>query len=101
MQTFLMVVVILVLLAPLLLFYGLPFIIAAWLFHRHTTLWLSERMRFIAAVDDFWMPRAIYLCWWNCDPVKPSAAVLSFALTWAVVLLTAHTLTRRRSRQYA
>jgi hypothetical protein len=112
MQTFLMVVVILVLLTPLLLFYGLPFIIAAKLFHRHTALWLSERTRFIAACgiaslgiapafDDFWMPKSIYLYFWNGDPVNPGAAVLSFALTCAVVTLKARTLARKHSQQYA
>ena len=112
MQTFLMVIVILVLMTPLLLFYGLPFIVAAKLFHSLTPLWLTERTRLGAACgiaalgiapsfDAFWMPKSIYLELLAGNPVDPLAALLSLGLTWLVVTLQVHLFAHRRSRQYA
>jgi len=49
MQTFLMVLVIVVLMAPLLLVYGIPFIVPAIVLHAYTALWLSERTRLVLA----------------------------------------------------
>jgi len=107
MQTFLMAVLILVLLTPLLLFYGLPFIAAAVLFHRHSARWIGSRPRFVIACgiaslgiaplfDPYWAPRSIYLLLWAGTPVDPWAAMLSFAITWLVVTLQARTVFRRR-----
>jgi hypothetical protein len=111
-QTFLMYVVVIVLMTPLLLFYGIPFIVAARFFHRHTALWLGERTRFVLACgiaslgiapafDDFLMAKSIYLVWWNGGTVPAAAALVSFAITWLVVTLQARTLAHAHGRQYA
>jgi hypothetical protein len=112
MQTFLMYVVITVLLSPLLVFYGLPFVIAAWLFHRWTPLWLGARSRFMGACaiaalgiapayDDFLMPKAIYLRLMDGDDVALGACALAFALTWLIVMAQVRLIRHRHSRQYA
>ncbi len=106
-QTIVIHALIVILLAPLLLCYGLPFIGAAVLFHRYTTAWLGERMRFtvacgIAALgiapsfDMYRGPTAIWLRWWNGETVGALAALLSFALTWLIVQLQLKTLAHRR-----
>ena len=107
MQTFLMCVVILVLLTPLLLFYGLPFIFAAWLFFTRTASRLDPRPRLVVACgvaalgiaplfDDYWAPKSTYLLLWSGTPVNPWAALASFALTWLVLMLQARPLVRHR-----
>jgi hypothetical protein len=112
MQTFLMYVVVIVLMTPLLLFYGLPFIAVARLVHTCSALWLRERTRFVLACgiaslgiapafDDFLMPKSIYLVWLSGGSVPLFAALVSFAITWVVVMLQLHTLTRHHGRQYA
>ncbi len=109
MQTFLMYLVITVLLSPLLVFYGMPFVIAARLFHRWTSLWLGARSRFMGACaiaalgiapayDDFLMPKAIYLRLMDGDGVDIVASLLSFAVTWLIVLAQVRLIARRHSR---
>lgn len=111
MQTFLMVLLIVVLMSPLLLFQGLPFIAAGLLVHRATVLWLGARTRLVLACgiaalgiapafDTFWQPRPVYLRCLDGDLVNPWAALLSFAVTWAVVLLKAAAVARRRATHY-
>ena len=106
-QTFVIHALIVILLTPLLLFYGLPFIVAARLFHRHTTLWLSERMRFTLACgiaslgiapsfDEYRGPMAIWLHWWSGEEVGAVTVLVSFALTWLIVQFQLKTLTHHR-----
>jgi hypothetical protein len=111
MQTFLMYVVIVVLMAPLMLFYGLPFIFAAKLFHAATPIWLTQRTRFVAACgiaalgiapafDEFLTPKSIYLVWLDGGSVPLPAVAASLALTWLVVMFQLRMLARHRAHQY-
>jgi hypothetical protein len=110
-ETFLMYLVITVLMTPLLAFYGLPFIVAARLFHRATPLWLTERARLVAACgiaslgiapayDAYMAPKSIYLWLLAGDEVGLGAAALSFALTWLIVYLQVRMLARGHARHY-
>jgi len=112
MQTILMVLVIVVLMAPLLLVYAIPFIVPAIVFHSYTALWLGERTRLVLAsgiaslgiapaFDQFWAPKSMYLRLLEGDPVDPMAALASFAVTWVIVALAAAQFARLRSRRYA
>ena len=107
MQTFLMAALIVVLLTPLLLFYGLPLIAVGVLFYRHTARWLRSGARFVIACgiaslgiaplfDQYWAPKSVYLLLWSGTPVDPWAAMLSFAITWLIVTLQARTLFHKR-----
>jgi hypothetical protein len=108
-QTFLMGLVIVVLLTPLLLFYGLPFIAAAKALHAATRRRLTESRRLVLAsgiaalgiapaFDDFLMPKSIYLVLLDGEPVAPAAAFLSFTLTWLVVGVQLRTLAHHTRR---
>ncbi|HUL94460.1 MAG TPA: hypothetical protein VLT89_00530 [Usitatibacter sp.] len=112
METFLMYTTITVIMAPLLLVYGIPFIAAAFLFHRATPLWLSARARLVGAsaisalgiapgYDAYMAPTPVYVRLLEGYAVPAGAAVISFAVTWLVVYLKAHALAGRRARQYA
>jgi hypothetical protein len=112
MQTFLMVTVVLVLLAPVLLFQGLPFIAAAGLLFWHAPAPLDGRARVplacaIAAVgiapafDDFWQPRSAWLRVLDGEPVGPWALLASLVMTWAALYGCASLLAARRGRRHA
>ena len=111
MQTFLMYVVIVVLLTPLLLFHGIPFIVAAWLFYKRSAPSLSERTRFVLACgiaslgiapafDEHLMPKAIWLVLVGGGSVWPLTAILSFAITWTLVATQLRTVMHLRSHHY-
>jgi len=111
MQTFLKVVTIVVLMAPLLAIYGVPFIVSAKLFHSYTVLWLRDRTRLVfacgiaslgvaPAFDAFWAPKSIYLRLFDGDPVNPGSAALSIAVTWIVLTLTVGAIVRMRSPEH-
>jgi hypothetical protein len=95
-QNFLVYAVITILMAPLLLVYGLPFIAAATLFHRLTRHRLADGRSFIAACgiaaagiapayDMYRAPLPIYV--WLMDGRSPGllAMVVSFGVTWALI----------------
>jgi hypothetical protein len=112
MQTLLMVAVILVLMAPLMLAYGIPFVVAALVLHNRLPEAMSRRTRTLLACgvaalgiapvfDQFWAPKSIYLRLWEGDAVSPSGAVLSLALTWLVIGLAVTALARIRARRFS
>ena len=95
-QTFLMYVVITVLMAPLLLFYGLPFVVPARLLLRANPLRLPDRantalacgiaaLGVAPAYDAYRAPKSIYLWIVAGDTVGVGAALLSFAATWLII----------------
>ena len=112
MQTFLLVAVILILMAPLLLFYGAPFIVLAALLHRplarrltvQSSGWLSSGVAALGiapAFDSFCAPKSIYLRLLEGDRVAAPAAVISLAATWLAVWLAATAVARLRAHARA
>lgn len=108
-QNFLVYAVITILMAPLLLVYGLPFIAAATLFHRLTRHRLADSRRFIAACgiaaagiapayDLYRAPLPIYV--WLIDGRSPGllAMGVSFAVTWVLIALQLRQLAHLRAR---
>lgn len=102
-QQFLIYLVITVLMTPLLLFYGIPFIIVARVLHRYSALWWSARTRFVLccgvaslgiapAYDVYRAPRPIYTWLIQGDEVGAGFMVASFLVTWGVVMLQLKTL---------
>ncbi|AOJ07253.1 hypothetical protein WS62_06280 [Burkholderia sp. ABCPW 14] len=107
MQTFLMYLLITVLMAPLLLVYGLPFIVGARLFSRLARAHLGARVRYavacgIAALgiapsyDAYRAPLPIYAHRLEGADVSTGFMLASFAVTWIVVMIAARLCTRRR-----
>jgi hypothetical protein len=104
-QTFLVYAVITVLMAPLLLLYGLPFILLAGAFTRLAKPRFSNGKRLLLscgiaalgiapAYDTYRAPLPIYT--WLLDDRAPSAGFMlaSFAVTWVLVLLPVKLLSR-------
>jgi acyl-CoA reductase-like NAD-dependent aldehyde dehydrogenase len=100
MQNFLVYVVITVLMVPLLVAYGLPFIVAAKAFHRITRNGLSEKRRFIVACgiaalgiapayDMYRAPLPIYAFLMDGRNPGWGFMVVSFLVTWVVVVVQA------------
>ena len=98
MQEFLVYVVITILMAPLLVAYGIPFIITAKVFYRLTRNGLTEKRRFLVACciasigiapayDIYRAPLPIYL--WLMDGRNPGLwfTVPSFLVTWLIVTM--------------
>lgn len=97
-QTFFAYAVITILMAPLLVVYGVPFIIAAKMFHRITRDGMSDSRRFILscgiaslgiapAYDIYRAPLPIYT--WLMDGRNPGWGfmLVSFLVTWVVVVV--------------
>lgn len=113
MQEFLIHVVILVLMAPVLLFWAVPFIAVAFVFYRRSARWLGRNARLAAACaiaalgiaphfDLYRQPLPIWHRWWDGDDVSIAYALVSFAVTWAVVYGQTRLVARRgRSRASA
>lgn len=108
-QNFLVYAVITILMTPLLLVYGLPFIAAATLFNRLTRHRLTDSRRFIAACgiaaagiapayDIYRAPLPVYV--WLMDGRNPGlpAMAVSFVVTWALIALQLRQLARLRAR---
>ena len=106
MQEFLIHLVILVVMAGVLLFFAIPFLAAAWLIQRRSAAWLGDgpRLALASAVaafgiapsfDAYRQPQPIWLRWCEGDAVGTGVALLSFALTWAVVFVSLRSLRRR------
>lgn len=109
MQEFLIHLVIVVLMAAVLLFWAIPFIAVAFVFHRRSARWLGEKTRLavacgIAALgiaphfDLYRQPLPIWRRWWDGDGVSVVYALVSFAVTWAVVYGQVRLMARRHRR---
>lgn len=111
-QEFLIYLVITVLMSPLLIVLGLPFIIVAGLIQRYGTRFISGRPRLalacgIAALgiapayDMHRMPTPIYTWLMDGEPVSMVYVLVSFTITWLVLWLQAHKLAGKRFLQPA
>lgn len=111
-QTFAFYAVILALMTPLLLFYGIPFILIAKVVHHYTALWLSGRARFVLACgvaalgiaptfDPYGGPYPFYLDLIDGNPINPGGAAVALLVTWGIVMLKLKTLHRRHARSKA
>ena len=98
-QSVLIYVVITVLMAPLLLAYGIPFILAATLFHRVTRNTLGDAWRRVLACgiaalgiapayDVYRAPLPVYVHGLQGDAVAWGVALVSFLVTWALIVAT-------------
>ena len=98
-----MYVLITVLMAPLLILYGSPLLILAWLVNRLSVARFGRGARLmtvcaIAALgltpvyDAYRAPWPLYLAWWQGQPLNGGVTWGLFALTW-IALVAA---TRRR-----
>lgn len=111
-QSFLLYALITVLMAPLLVVYGLPFIVVAHLFNHFAQLHLSERPRFIIACgiaalgiapsyDVYRAPLPIYTRLVDGAEVSVPFMLASFFVTWLVVMVQArqvgHLLAKRNA----
>jgi len=105
MQEFLIHLVVIVLMAGVLLFWAIPFVAVALLFHRYSAAWLAERTRLVAACgiaalgiapsfDIYRQPHPIWLRWWDGEAVGAGVALLSLVVTWAVIYLQIKSLHR-------
>lgn len=97
-QTFLIYAVITVLMTPLLVVYGTPFILAAKVFDHFAQLWLKDSTRFIAtcgiaslgiapAYDIYRAPLPIYTHLLGGDSVGMGFMLASFLVTWLIVVV--------------
>ena len=109
---FLIYLVITLLMSPLLIVMGLPFIILAKIFHRVSARWMSAGPRFALACgiaslgiapayDMHRMPMPIYTWLMDGDLVSIPAMLISFAITWLVLWLQTHKLAGKRKLQQA
>ncbi len=105
-QNFFIHAVIIILMAPLLVFYGLPFVFVAKVFNHYGKLWYSDKARFILACgiasigiapafDRYRAPMPIYYTWLTeGTTVSLGYMVVSFLVTWVVVMEQTKTLSR-------
>ena len=111
-QNFLVYAIITLLMAPLLLVYGIPFIAAAGLFNHITRQGLSDSVRLLIccgiaslgmapAYDMYRAPLPIYT--WILDGHAPGLGFMlaSFLVTWVVVLAQSRLWLRRSGRRNA
>lgn len=107
MQEFLIHLVIVVLMSAVLLFWALPLIALAIVFFRNSAAWLGESARLAVACgiaaagiaphfDAYRQPHPIWLRWWDGDTVSAGYALVSLAITWAVVYGQMRLLRRHR-----
>lgn len=110
-QTFFIYAVITILMAPLLVVYGIPFIVAAKVFDHFAQLWMKDSTRFIAscgiaslgiapAYDIYRAPLPIYTHLISGESVGAGFMLASFLITWLIVVVQvkqiAHLLHRNR-----
>lgn len=97
-QTFSIYAVITILMAPLLVVYGIPFIVAAKVFDHFAQLWLKDSTRFIAscgiaslgiapAYDIYRAPLPIYTHLISGESVGVGFMLISFLITWLIVVV--------------
>lgn len=109
-QQFMIYLVVTILMTPLLLFYGTPFLIVARLLYRRAGGVLGDGKRLMLACaiaalgiapayDVYRAPRPIYTWWIQGDPVGPGFTVASLFVTWCVLWSTMQLLQKvRQSR---
>jgi len=111
-QEFLIYLVITALMSPLLIVLGLPFIIAAKIFHRFSARWVSAGPRFVLACgiaalgiapayDMHRMPMPIYTWLMDGDLVSIPAVLISFGVTWLLLWLQTHRLAGKSNLRHA
>lgn len=111
-QNFLVYAVITVLMAPLLLVYGIPFILLARVFNHFAQLWLPDRSRFVLscgiaslgiapAYDVYRAPLPIYTHLLQGDNVGVGFMLASFLVTWVLVVLQTRQLMHLRGHKAA
>jgi hypothetical protein len=109
-QSLSMYAAITVLMAPLLVVYGLPFIAGARGFSYFAQLWLGERSRFVIAsaiaalgiapsYDVYKSPVPIYARLLDGAEVSGPFMLASFFVTWIVVMALAHQTDRVLARR--
>ena len=97
-QTFFIYAVITILMAPLLVVYGIPFIVAAKVFDHFAQLWLKDSTRFAVtcgiaslgiapAYDLYRAPLPIYTHLLGGDSVGAGFMLASFLITWLSVVV--------------
>ncbi|HXZ15538.1 MAG TPA: hypothetical protein VEH77_06140 [Roseiarcus sp.] len=107
METALLYVLITLLMAGVVLSFGLPFLVAAWVFARSTRGALADATRLalaaaIAAIgiapnyDAYRGPLPIFVRLVRGEPVTLIAAVVSLIATWLVLYAVARLVVRRR-----
>lgn len=110
-QNFLVYAVITILMTPLLLVYGIPFILAGRVLHRMTRHGLDDSHRMLLgcavaalgiapAYDIYRAPLPIYVHWLQGDSVGAGFALGSFLLTWLIVTLQVRHLTQRLAHRH-
>ena len=110
-QNVLVYAVITVLMAPLLLVYGLPFIAAAKVFDRITRDGLGDSSRQVLscaiaalgiapAYDMYRAPLPIYVHWLQGESVGWGFALGSFLVTWAIVTLQVRQIAHWQARRH-
>lgn len=96
--SFFVYAVITILMAPLLVVYGIPFIALAKVFDHFAQLWLKDSTRFIAscgiaslgiapAYDMYRAPLPIYTHLMGGDSVGTGFMLASFLVTWLIVVV--------------
>jgi MFS family permease len=97
-QTFFIYAVITILMTPLLLVYGIPFVVAARLFNHFTRRRLKDSTRFVAACgiaalgiapayDSYRAPLPIYTWLLEGRSVGAGFMLASFLVTWVLVVV--------------
>ncbi len=111
-QNFLVYAVITILMVPLLVVYGLPFIALAKLFHHFGQLWFKDSTRFMLSCgiaslgiapmyDEYRAPLPIYVHWMQGDSAGVGFVLASFVLTWVVVMVQLRQIQHLRGRHAA
>jgi hypothetical protein len=109
-QTFFVYAVITILMAPLLVVYGIPFIALAKVFDHFAQLWLKDSTRFVAscgiaslgmapAYDVYRAPLPIYTHVLGGDSVGVGFMLASFLVTWLIVVVQVKQITHLLHRK--
>ncbi|TXH87009.1 MAG: hypothetical protein E6Q78_15800 [Rhodoferax sp.] len=113
-QLFFVYAVITILMAPLLVVYGLPFIAIARVFDHFAQLWFKDSTRFVLSCgiaslgiapmyDEYRSPLPMYVHWLQGDSVGLGLGFVlaSFVVTWIVVVLQVRQIQHLRGRHAA
>ncbi len=107
MQTAIIYIVVTVLMAGVLVGFGVPFLVLAAIVYRWTAAKLADGTRlalsaFVAALgiaptyDAYMGPLPIWVRLWRGEPVAPISALVSIVATWIVLMALARLFVRRR-----
>lgn len=110
-QTFFIYALVTILMAPLLVVYGLPFVALAKVFDHFAQLWFKDSTRFVLscgiaslgiapAYDEYRAPLPVYVHWLQGDSVGLGFALASFVVTWLVVVLQVRQLMHLRGHRH-